>query len=311
MPHDDIDGTSGCMGNLIKISPIIVGVLFVASICTSPSLDRNKQAKESTGSTSEQTDTAPHHQPSQSSAAKNRQEKTEAETGQTQGDQQETRTTEPTKSDTNTATVVDVADGDTLEVRFPNGRTEEIRLLGVDTPEVHTENDPPEFEGVPNNNAGYNCLRKWGEKASRYAKRTLNGRVRVETDPQADTRGSYGRLLAYVYKDGMNFNYSLIKKGYARVYDSTFSKSRSFYQAENSAQSNTIGLWECTQVESSSDGSVSSAPAGVNCSENVYNCSDFDSYQEALRVFKACGGVSNDVHHLDGNGDGEPCESLK
>jgi hypothetical protein len=43
----------------------------------------------------------------------------------------------------------------------------------------------------------------------------------------------------------------------------------------------------------------------------VYNCSDFDTYQEALRVFKACGGVNNDVHHLDGNGDGEPCESLK
>ncbi len=46
----------------------------------------------------------------------------------------------------------------------------------------------------------------------------------------------------------------------------------------------------------------------MNCSENVYNCSDFDTYEEALWVLEACPG---DPHNLDGNDDGEPCESLK
>ena len=40
------------------------------------------------------------------------------------------------------------------------------------------------------------------------------------------------------------------------------------------------------------------------------NCSDFDTYQEALAFFLAAGGPGVDRHRLDVNGDGEPCESL-
>jgi len=45
-----------------------------------------------------------------------------------------------------TATVTRVVDGDTVEIEYPNGTADTVRLIGVDPPEVHAENDPAEFE---------------------------------------------------------------------------------------------------------------------------------------------------------------------
>ena len=45
----------------------------------------------------------------------------------------------------------------------------------------------------------------------------------------------------------------------------------------------------------------------TNCSSNTYNCGDFSSCSEVMAVFNAC---SSDVHRLDGDDDGVPCESL-
>jgi len=41
-----------------------------------------------------------------------------------------------------------------------------------------------------------------------------------------------------------------------------------------------------------------------------YNCSDFDTQEQAQVFFERVGGVGNDVNRLDGNKDGEACESL-
>ena len=41
-----------------------------------------------------------------------------------------------------------------------------------------------------------------------------------------------------------------------------------------------------------------------------YNCSDFNTQPEAQSFFLKVGGVGNDVNRLDGNKDGEACESL-
>ena len=48
-----------------------------------------------------------------------------------------------------------------------------------------------------------------------------------------------------------------------------------------------------------------------NCGLNVYNCGSFDSRVDAQDVFDDCGGVENDVHALDGDGDGFACEGLR
>lgn len=50
---------------------------------------------------------------------------------------------------------------------------------------------------------------------------------------------------------------------------------------------------------------------GIICSYNAYNCADFKSWAEAKKVYDACGGVNNDVHYLDRDKDGIPCETLR
>lgn len=41
-----------------------------------------------------------------------------------------------------------------------------------------------------------------------------------------------------------------------------------------------------------------------------YNCADFSTQTEAQKFFKNAGGPSKDVNVLDGDNDGEACESL-
>lgn len=55
-----------------------------------------------------------------------------------------------------------------------------------------------------------------------------------------------------------------------------------------------------------------SAPPGCStCAADVYNCSDFDTQEEAQACFDYCyDQVGYDVHGLDGDGNGVACESL-
>jgi hypothetical protein len=41
-----------------------------------------------------------------------------------------------------------------------------------------------------------------------------------------------------------------------------------------------------------------------------YNCDDFSTKPEAQAFFEKVGGIGNDVNRLDGDKDGEACESL-
>ncbi len=78
--------------------------------------------------------------------------------------------------------VTRVVDGDTIEVRL-EGRSEDVRLIGVDTPETVKPDTP---------------VQCFGERASRFTKRRLTGR-RVRLVFGVERRDVYGRLLAYVY----------------------------------------------------------------------------------------------------------------
>ncbi|WP_232702047.1 thermonuclease family protein [Halobacterium wangiae] len=148
--------------------------------------------------------------------------------------------------DERTATVVHVVDGDTLDVRFADGTEDRVRLLGVDTPEVHGDVNPDEFEGVPDTEAGRACLQTWGERASGFAdERLADATVTVTVDGEADRRGGYDRLLAYVTVEGDSFNRALLEDGYARLYDTEFSQRDAFAAAERRARENATGLWSC------------------------------------------------------------------
>jgi micrococcal nuclease len=162
------------------------------------------------------------------------------------------------------ATVTRVVDGDTVDVRFDDGSTDTVRLLGVDSPELDGRNDPGEFEGVPDTEPGEQCLEGAAQEATAFAERHLAGAtVEVVTDPVADRRGDYGRLLAYVVlANDTDFNYQLVATGNARVYDSTFSRSDRFYAAEAEAQAAGRGLWRCREPLAA-DGRQADSPLRV------------------------------------------------
>ena len=98
-----------------------------------------------------------------------------------------------------TGKVVKVIDGDTIKVSI-GGRVENIRLIGVDTPEVDSRR----------------LVEFFGKEASAFTRRlSLDKDVRLEKDPQGDTRDTYGRLLRYVYlPDGTLLNAEIIRQGY-------------------------------------------------------------------------------------------------
>jgi micrococcal nuclease len=155
-------------------------------------------------------------------------------------------------------------DGDTFTVQFPDGHTEDVRLLGVDTPEVHVENDPSEFEGIPSTQSGHDWLRDWGHKASEFSRaEVLDETVRIRTDPNADRRGSYDRLLVYVGAEGeKTLNEKLIEQGYARLYDSSFSQRDEFEADEAYAQENNVGLWGYEQQTTTTTTTTTTATDG-------------------------------------------------
>lgn len=147
------------------------------------------------------------------------------------------------------ATVLEVVDGDTIDVELADGSQDTVRLLGIDTPEVHADTTPGEFEGVPDTEAGQACLRAVGTNASAAVTERLSGsEIRLEFDPVADRRGGYDRLLAYVSHNETNLNYWLVERGYARVYDTEFTKADTFYAAESGAQAANRGVWNCSTL---------------------------------------------------------------
>ncbi len=183
--------------------------------------------------------------------------------------------TAPTTTDTISATVTEVVDGDTVDIEYTNGTADTVRLLGVDTPEVFGSNDPTEFEGVPDTPAGEACLADAGDAASSYMKSELSvgEQISLELDPESDGRGDYGRLLAYIHDDGQNLNYNLVDTGQARVYDSQFSLSDSFYAAESDAQAAERGLWHCRDTGNSGSLSITEIHADAAGNDN-YNLND-------------------------------------
>lgn len=100
-----------------------------------------------------------------------------------------------------TTTVLRVVDGDTFVVNY-NGVEEYVRLIGVDTPEsVHPDSERNTEAGI---------------LASDYTKARLEGK-QVELEFDVQQRDMYGRLLAYVYVDGVMYNKTLLEDGVANL----------------------------------------------------------------------------------------------
>ncbi|WP_049987922.1 lamin tail domain-containing protein [Halobellus rufus] len=175
-------------------------------------------------------------------------------------------------------TVTEVVDGDTMHVAYANGSRDTVRLLGVDTPEIFSENDPADFEGVPETDAAARCLDRAGEAASAYAVDRLEGKtVTLVFDEESDRRGYYGRLLAYIYVDGESFNHDLLREGHARVYPSTFTERERYERTAAEAREARRGLWSCiddpgavTTADSSATGTAVADGGGPLVVEEIH-----------------------------------------
>ncbi len=126
------------------------------------------------------------------------------------------------------ARVLDVVDGDTIEVEL-GGSPEDVRLIGVDTPETV---DPDEPVGC------------FGPEASEFTQRLLEGHE-VELRFDAELRDDYGRLLAFVYLGRRFVNAELVERGLARtlVIEPNDSAARPLARLEARAGAAGRGLW--------------------------------------------------------------------
>ena len=139
--------------------------------------------------------------------------------------------------------VVDVADGDTVDVRFDDGTVETVRVLGIDTPETGSTSDRlAEWEGIEDGPA----LRERGDAATAYAVDRLEGEtVTLSFDEGEGLRGNYGRLLGFLdLPDGTRYNEAVLEDGLARVYDSGLDAHDELWDREAAARDADRGLWD-------------------------------------------------------------------
>ena len=100
------------------------------------------------------------------------------------------------------ATVNHVIDGDTIDVHTDDGKTERVRLLGINTAEVEHEDEAAQCGGEA--------------AADRLAELLPEGTaVQLVTDSRADAEDRYGRLLRYVETDAGDAGAALVSEGYA------------------------------------------------------------------------------------------------
>jgi micrococcal nuclease len=123
-----------------------------------------------------------------------------------------------------------VVDGDTVDVRI-SGRTERVRLTGIDTPETKKPDAPVE------------CF---GPEATAFTAQLLPPGTPVRIERDVVGRDDYGRLLGYVrLADGTFVNHEIVRQGFAVPLsiepNSTYAAG--FAAAARDAEADHLGLW--------------------------------------------------------------------
>lgn len=195
-------------------------------------------------------------------------------------------------------------DGDTLRVDDVK-----VRLIGVDTPEVHS---------------GVEC---YGKAASARTAALLPIGTRVRLVYDVDRRDRYGRTLAYVYRirDGLFVNAELVRTGFASTMTvpPNVAHAAEFVRLQRSARAAKRGLWSVcggnapppqakprTQPKPQPKSQPKKRSAGCHPSypdvcippaPPDLDCPDIPHEDFAV--------VGDDPHRFDGDHDGLGCES--
>lgn len=171
-----------------------------------------------------------------------------------------------------TAQVTGVVDDDTLKVRVA-GRTERVRVIGIDTPEL----------------AGGQCYAR--QAASAMQSLVQSRSVRLTADPSQADRDRYGRLLRHVHlADGRSVAQVLIAGGFGReyTYDTAYAGQRAYRAAQAAARTAGRGLWGAGCATSTPAPVVATpSPSGVCAIKGNINA-------EGEKIYHVPGGRSYD-----------------
>ncbi|MFN2144519.1 MAG: thermonuclease family protein [Anaerolineales bacterium] len=129
----------------------------------------------------------------------------------------------PTGTQRQTAELVEVIDGDTIDVRI-DGQVARVRYIGVDTP----EREDPYYEEATT------------------ANRILLGSGTLTLVRDVSETDRYDRLLRYVFTEqGYLVNYQLIVDGYAHLvtFPPDVACAETFLAAQEDARSREAGIW--------------------------------------------------------------------
>jgi len=192
-------------------------------------------------------------------------------------------------------TVTRVVDGDTLDVRLTGGKTERIRLIGIDTPE----------RGV--------CFTS--QATARARQLAMSKRVVLRGDATQDTRDRYGRLLAYVWvPGGKDLGYHLVAGGFAKVYvyRNAFARLSAYRNAEAAAKRSATGQWKACARPTPTPTPTPAPPAAGNCHASYSPClpivGDLDCADIRAMGVAPVRVLGSDPYRLDGDDDGWGCE---
>ena len=185
-------------------------------------------------------------------------------------------------------TILSIGDGDTIRVR-QGGKVLTVRLACIDAPE--TAQGP------------------YGQQARAYLQQRLP--IGREVTLAIKTTDRYGRSVAEVFS-GVNINLALVEDGQAFAYRQFLRgcDAKAYLEAEERASRARLGVWQvpggitrpwdfrrARRAEAIPDGTT---PGGRR-----YRCKEIGSYAKAQEL------LAQGHSYLDGNGDGEACESLR
>ena len=171
-------------------------------------------------------------------------------------------------------TILSIGDGDTISVR-QGGKVLTVRLACIDAPET--------------------AQGSYGQQARAYLQQRLPIGREVTLAIKATDR--YGRTVAEVISE-ININLALVEAGLAFAYRQYLGgcDANAYLEAEERASRSRLGVW---QVQ----GGIT-RPWDFR-RRRRYRCKEIGSYAKAQEL------LAQGHSYLDGNGDGEACESLR
>ena len=185
-------------------------------------------------------------------------------------------------------TILSIGDGDTIRVRQA-GKALTVRLACIDAPE--TAQGP------------------YGQQARAYLQQRLP--IGREVTLVIKTIDRYGRTVAEVISE-ININLVMVEDGQAFAYRQYLGgcDAKEYLDAEFRASRHRYGVWQApggiTRPWDFRRGRRSaSIPNGTTPGGRRYRCKEIGSYAKAQELLRQGHG------YLDGNGDGEACESLR